>query len=103
MAEEPTAGLRSRSPAHPVATYAVTVLACLVIVALGAYIGYVVSGHQPIGVFAGAAIALVALGVVGTAVNLLVKRRAGPPEVGPPTDAVLGQGKRTGFRDPDAS
>src|SRR5579875_3783354 len=102
MAEEPTAGLRSRRPNHPVAAYAATVVGCLVIVGVGAYIGYVVGSHQHIAVFVGAAIALVALAVVGMAVNLVVRRRGGRPVLGPPTDAVLGQGKRSGYRDPDA-
>lgn len=103
MAEEPTAGLQSRRPRHPVAAYVATVVVCLAIVGVGAYIGYVVSGHQPVGVFAGAAIALVALAVIGLAGNAVMRSRGGRPAAGPPTDAVLGQGKRTGYRDPDAS
>lgn len=102
MAEEPVVGLRSRRPRHPLAAYAATITTCLVIVAVGAYIGYAVSEHEPIGVFVGAAIALVVLGIAGMAMNLVVRRRPLPAPA-PPTDAVLGQGHRTGQRDPDAT
>lgn len=84
-------------------SYLATVVGCLVIVGIGAYIGYAVGGHEPIGVFVGAAVALVLEGIVAIAVNALVRRRGGRPVVGAPTDSVLGQGRRTGYRDPDAS
>lgn len=101
MVEESASGLRSRRPRHPVVAYAATVIICLAIVAVGAFVGYVGSGHEPIGVFAGAAGALVILGIAAFATNAVVRRRP-PPAPGPPTDAVLGQGRRSGHRDPDA-
>jgi Mg/Co/Ni transporter MgtE len=83
-------------------SYAVGSLLALVLAAVGAILGYLIGNHSPLGVFAGAAIGLIVAGAIVTGYLTLIRRRPPIPDDAL-VDGVLGQGRRTGQRDPDAT
>jgi hypothetical protein len=82
--------------------YAAGCLFALAMAAAGAVLGYVVGNHSPLGAFVGAAIGLIVAGGIVVAFQKVFRHRPAIPDEAL-VDGVLGQGRRSGQRDPDAT